>query len=308
MRSILDINVLEWVTDSIGPNSDITSIEPLKGGISSSVYRVSVKKNGETETFVLRLFTNEEWLLEEPDLACHEAESLQVARRTSLPVPELVAVDEYGKACGKPAVLMSKLAGHVDLDPGENWYNQLAAALVKIHTVTAASLPWHYFSYTDILSASVPSWSNIPDQWERAFKILKEKPPHNQTCLIHRDFHPANVLWKDGRITGIVDWVNACQGPAGTDLGHCRANLAMLHGVPAADQFLQSYESIAGRGSLYHPFWDLRAFADFALPGPPTVYQGWIDLGVKNLTDDLMKKRTDDYLISILERFLNEAL
>ncbi|WP_081412680.1 phosphotransferase [Fictibacillus gelatini] len=32
--------------------------------------------------------------------------------------------------------------------------------------------------------------------------------PDARNGFIHRDYHPCNVLWEDGRLTGVVDWVN----------------------------------------------------------------------------------------------------
>ncbi len=72
--------------------------------------------------------------------------------------------------------------------------------------------------------------------------------PTGPDAFIHRDFHPANLLWVDGRLTGVVDWVNACVGPAGVDTAHCRVNLAILWGAEAADRQLPG-----------DPAWDVEA-------------------------------------------------
>ena len=72
---------------------------------------------------------------------------------------------------------------------------------------------------------------------------------------MHRDFHPGNVLWSRGRLTGIVDWANACHGPAGCDIAHCRWNLIELSGFEAADRFQAAYERMTGHA--FDPFWEL---------------------------------------------------
>ncbi len=71
--------------------------------------------------------------------------------------------------------------------------------------------------------------------------------------FLHRDFHPGNVLWTDGAVTGLVDWASAAIGPAAADAGHCRWNLARTLGQDAADRFL------ALTGLAYHPYWDVVA-------------------------------------------------
>ena len=128
---------------------------------------------------------------------------------------------------------------------------------------------------------------------------MREIPPVDvKECFIHRDYHPANVLWAEGKVSGVVDWVNACRGPAGIDVGHCRVNLALLHGVEMADLFLHAYIRYS-KDFTYNPYFDIVTVLDF-VDEPLTVYKGWTDLGVEGLTDRLMEERMDLYLESII--------
>jgi hypothetical protein len=98
-----------------------------------------------------------------------------------------------------------------------------------------------------------------------------------------------------------VDWVNACLGPAGIDLGHCRVNLVHLYGVEIADRFLESYKSLAGVSVENQHYWDLLTLVDF-FPGPPEMYSGWVDFGFPHLSKEVLVSRLDEYLASILEK------
>ncbi|CEG24269.1 Homoserine kinase [Planococcus massiliensis] len=297
-------DIKAWLQKSLGAKSEIKELIPLKGGTSSHLFEFTAVRDGRFEPFVLRLFTLEEWLAMEPDLAKHEAASLREAGKTGLTVPEIVAFDETGEFCGVPAVLMTKISGEVVLQPDDekHWLKEMAAALSKIHLHKAEGFGWEYFAYNDALKMERPVWSSCPDEWMRAFRIVAGIRPHAEFCLIHRDYHPTNVLWEGAQISGIVDWVNACRGPAGIDVGHCRLNLALLYGIPAADGFLAAYEQAAGEKFTYHPYWDLSALVDFA-EGTPTVYPGWTAFGVAGLTDELMRHRFDGYLLNLLKRF-----
>jgi aminoglycoside phosphotransferase (APT) family kinase protein len=88
--------------------------------------------------------------------------------------------------------------------------------------------------------------------------VFEGPAPSGARVFLHRDFHPGNVLWQDGALRGIVDWVNASVGPPGADLGHCRVNLAGRFGQPAAERFLDHYREVSGRED-YHPYWDVVA-------------------------------------------------
>ena len=54
------------------------------------------------------------------------------------------------------------------------------------------------------------------------------------------------MLWSDGRLTGVVDWPNAATGNRGSDVGHCRLNLAVLFDAETAADYLVAYERAAG--------------------------------------------------------------
>jgi hypothetical protein len=54
------------------------------------------------------------------------------------------------------------------------------------------------------------------------------------------------VLWCGGRLSGVVDWPNAATGSRGSDVGHCRLNLAVLFGTGTAGDYLVMYERAAG--------------------------------------------------------------
>lgn len=253
---------------------------------------------------VLRQFFDAAWLKIEPDLALHEAAALNKALNTKVATPELIAYDESGDVCDVPTTLMTELPGTVKLKPTnfDGWLYKMAEALLPIHAIEVGDFPWTYYPYSDISRLEPPSWSRFPDLWEKAIDVVAAAPrPFARERFIHRDYHPNNVLWQDNRLSGVVDWVNACRGPAGIDVAWCRQNLAQLYGVETADKFLEAYSALAGAGFEYHPFWDLIALVEL-LPGPPGVYPGWSAFGMMHLDEDSIRVRVDDYLASLIGR------
>jgi aminoglycoside phosphotransferase (APT) family kinase protein len=87
-------------------------------------------------------------------------------------------------------------------------------------------------------------------------------PPPGRRCFIHRDYHPENTLWWQGKLTGVVDWTSGSWGPAAVDAAHMRWNLALFYGLDAADEFLQLHLSFSPESSDDQYYWDLVTVLD----------------------------------------------
>lgn len=299
LRSRPPAQAIHWVEQAVGHGARVTSVSRLSGGDSSALHALTVVRGGQPQRLVLRRFVRADWLAEEPDLAAHEAAALRLLEGAAVPAPRVIAVDEDGATSGGPSVLMTRLPGRTVLAPSdmESWLAQMAAILPHIHSVQPApdSLPWTYEPYNDVPALRVPVWARRQGEWERALAVARSPAPPSAEHLIHRDYHAANVLWSRGGITGIVDWVNACRGPAGVDIGHCRRNLALLHSVAIADRFLDYCLGWAA----YDPYWDILTLTDW-LPDAGT-YAGSRDVGIE-VTAEAARARADEYVVSLVAR------
>jgi aminoglycoside phosphotransferase (APT) family kinase protein len=293
-----------WVCSTLGADARLLHARELKGSSSATLYRITLLRRGQIVRCVLRLFTNREWLAVEPDIPEHEAAALEKVSSAGLPVPQMLAVDPRGADCGLPALLMSEVPGRVDLLPAniESWLRQQAEFLVRLHALEPADFKWRYRPYFKPAELAVPAWTAQPQLWQKAIEIINSPAPDAPLRFIHRDYHPLNVLWRKGRLSGAVDWVNACLGPAGVDVGWMRHNLAAMYGVPMADRWLAVCCEVMGTTFAYHPYWDLITFLEI-LPGPIEVYAPWTDFGLSHLTPALVAERDEAYLASLLRRF-----
>lgn len=189
--------------------------------------------------------------------------ALRVAGSAGVATPALLAVDPAGTDAGVPAVLMSRLPGRVDWWPADTgrWLRRLAGLLPAIH---AAPLPppgtiGPFAPYAQA-SYQPPAWARYPKLWERAAEISHRPAPRLPAVLVHRDFHPGNVLWRRGQVAGVVDWQAACTGPAVADVAHCRVNL-LTFGTDAAERFTALWQHAAG--AAYHPWADVVTIIGF---------------------------------------------
>ena len=301
MSTQFNDKALAWLTQNTGIGVQYLDIKKLKGSTSSSVFRIQHRGDG-AQQFVLRVPENAEWLAEEPDLAEHEAAALAEAHKAGLHAPKPIAFATHDVGFGMPVVLMSFMEGHIELRPASlaHWLSKLASELAAIHQHTAIGFPWQFRSWVKRDALTVPQWSGIPRLWERAIEIHRGAVPASPQVFIHRDYHPTNVLWQHGHVSGVVDWINACQGPAGVDVAHCRSNLALMLGVKAAEQFLKRYCEVA-EGFEYHPYWDVDSVLDMWVDGPG-FYGPWQEFGLDVIAANVIQQRADAYLASVMAR------
>jgi aminoglycoside phosphotransferase (APT) family kinase protein len=293
-----------WVESVLGSHARVLEAELLAGATSSTLYRLQIQQNGAVFPLVLRRFTNTEWLAEEPGVPRHEAAALRLALRSGLPAPELVAFDDTGRAGDAPVLLMTCLPGAVNLLPKDmdGWLRAMAEALLPIHAAPADEFPYTYFPYYELSRLALPPWSAQPRLWERAYEVLQGGPPAHILVFIHRDFHPVNVLWQEERLSGIVDWANACRGAPNHDVAHCRTNLVSMYGVETADRFLHHCRDVFGPGFEHHPYWDISAEANMELDERLEPYGPWLDFGLSGLESEVLIARKEAYLTSLLSQ------
>ncbi len=263
LRSRPPRQALAWAGARLG--GPVISARALRGGMSSAVHLLTVQADdgGQRRQAVLRRYVRPELNAEEPDIAEREARALSAARCAGVPTPLLLAVDPAGAGAGVPAVLMSRLPGRVDWWPSDvdSWLRRLAGVLPHIH---AAPLPppgvLRRFAPHPQASYRPPGWARYPALWKRAAEISHGPPPRLPAVLLHRDFHPGNVLWQRGTVSGVVDWQEACTGPAAADVAHCRVNL-LTFGTETAERFTALWQQAAG--AAYHPWADVVTIIGF---------------------------------------------
>jgi aminoglycoside phosphotransferase (APT) family kinase protein len=288
-----------WLSAATGIRDPHLRLTPLAGGTSTTM--LAVADGSGPPRFALRLLDNAAWLAEEPDLLEHEVAALAKASPTGLPVPEVVAAHVGGNPFGPAALVTTFLPGRVVLRPAdpERWTNRLASTLARVHAVPAQEFPWRYRSWVNAGNVRVPDWTSRPRLWEAAVEAYSAHGSRlagtGETTFIHRDYHPLNLLFSgsgpDLAVSAVVDWVNACSGPAAADVSHCRMNLAMLYGAEAADAFLRAYGAEV-RGFDYDPLWDLEAVFDMAAP-TPTYYAPWDAFGEPDPGEAVVRERVE---------------
>jgi Ser/Thr protein kinase RdoA (MazF antagonist) len=159
---------------------------------------------------------------------------------------------------------MTRLAGRPVLakDDLDSYVRALAQLVREIHDVPVPTLR-PFSRYNVVAGLPAPSWCTDGALWQRALGVLERGVPDwSDDHLVHRDFHPLNVLLDRGAVSGLVDWIEARHGPIEADIAHCRMNLATIFDVATADAFLAA----CALEQPYDPRWDLVSGTDFFEP------------------------------------------
>jgi aminoglycoside phosphotransferase (APT) family kinase protein len=244
----VDARAARWLTEALG--SEFAPVRSLSFGITSELELVEA----DGARFVLRRYTDRDRAAQHPGLVDDEVRALEAARDVLGDlVPRPVAWDPSGAEAGAPALLMTYLPGTAQihrLDPVT-----LVEPLTRLHAAPLPSRLPVYRSWLRSADARVPEWSARPEAWARLVERTAAPEPPGAEGFLHRDFHPGNLLWRDGRLSGIVDWAYACRGPRAAELAHTRCNLALVDGAEAAERFLLEYV-LANPSYRHDPWWD----------------------------------------------------
>jgi aminoglycoside phosphotransferase (APT) family kinase protein len=241
--------VIEYLRERglLGEHDDVT-VRTLSGGVSSDVaavlgsgIRLVVKRP------LRRLRVSEEWLADKRR-ALIEARALQTAGHIApLHVPPVFDVDEqtYTIVIGhaEPGAREWRtdlLAGRIDTGVAA----QLGEMLADWHTATgsgtAAAMAFSDRSTFEELRVE-PFYRRVgqvhPDMAERIDAVLT-RMLDSQSCLVHGDFSPKNVLLGPAT-TWVIDWEVAHYGDPYFDLALLMTHLACkaLHYRVGAAQF-----------------------------------------------------------------------
>ncbi|GIO30973.1 MULTISPECIES: phosphotransferase family protein [Paenibacillus] len=257
----------EQVVQQIEPGAKLLGTRALQGGVSAQVTKLDVEMPDGAVRKLLARRHGEADRSRNPQIAQHEFMLLQRLKAAGLPVPApYIALDRFG---GAPLLVTEFMEGEV-LGSMENVPDamlQLADRLSDIHQVAWERHALHFLpKLNDGCDAKLNkrpermddslSEGRIRDALEAVWPL----PQANRDVLLHGDFWPGNVIWKDGRIASLIDWEDAAIGDPLFDLANARLELLWASGTDAMDGFTQRYQT-RNPGLDYSalPVWDLIA-------------------------------------------------
>jgi aminoglycoside phosphotransferase (APT) family kinase protein len=224
--------------------------EPLVGGVSARVTALDVAMpQGGTRRVVVREPGAAGWKGPGQQTARREFELLGHLHRAGLAVPRPLLIEDQRS---QPFFVMEFVEGSRELPA--NGAELMADALARVHAVPvehAPPLPDRKDPVAGLAELLGPDRSALRARLAEQAVVL---PPRRS--LLHGDFWPGNVLWRDGQVVALLDWEDAAVGDPLSDVACCRLELRYVLGASGADVFTLGYAAQTQRALADLPVWD----------------------------------------------------
>lgn len=256
----------------VAPGSTLFRAWELKGGVSAQVTALEIRRpgldsDGSTEKYVVRRHGSVD-LQKNPNIAADEFRLLQILQSVGIAAPAPLYLDPSGEIFPTPYLVIKYVEGSTDFTPHDlvDYLRQLATHLARIHAVDPSQvdlsfLPYHEQRIAEKLHQRPATLDDSLDEG-RICDVLESAWPltlRNPSVLMHGDFWPGNLLWRDGQLVAVIDWEDAKLGDPLADLANTRLELLWAFGLDALHEFTDHYRSLTAIDFANLPYWDLTA-------------------------------------------------
>jgi aminoglycoside phosphotransferase (APT) family kinase protein len=269
----IDDSQFERLAQRIHPGSRLLRSWQLAGGVSAQVTAFETERpDGLASKMVVRRYGDAD-LQHNPRVAADEFRLLQIVRSAGLAAPTPYYLDQQGEIFSRPCIVIEYIEGVPGLSISafapsdlEDTLFQMAAYLSGVHRIDGSNVGLSFLPRQDeIITAKLRERpARVDDSLEegrirRSLEALWPLPTRNKPALLHGDFWPGNMLWRDGRLVAVVDWEDAKLGDPLADLANSRLEILWAFGMEAMRSFTGHYMSITNIDYTDLPCWDLCA-------------------------------------------------
>jgi aminoglycoside phosphotransferase (APT) family kinase protein len=298
-------NKFEQVVQKMDPQSKLLRTWELKGGVSAQVTALEIERtDGQRRKVIVRQH-GERDLKHNPQIAADEFKLLHRLHSLGIAAPMSYQLDQSGEIFPTPYIVIEYIEGETAFTPTNvpDFLRQFATHLIRIHQVDGPKLDISFLPKIEQRYAE-----KLRDRPEHVDESLEEGrirdvleavwpfPQRNSAALLHGDFWPGNLLWKDGELVAIIDWEDAALGDPLADVANSRLEILWAFGMDVMDSFTHQYQSMTGIDFTLLPYWDLCA----ALRPIAQISQ-W---GLDDTTEKTMRERHRWFITQALEKLV----
>lgn len=277
----------EQLVHRIDPQSKLSRTWQLEGGVSAQVTAVEIERpDGQTKKMIVRRHGDADFN-RNPRVAAGEFRLLQILQSVGLAAPKPCYLDQSGEIFSRPYVVIEYVEGEPDFAPSHlaDCLLQMATQLAMIHSIDGTKVDLSFLPEVGKGFKERPAKLDESLDEGRIQEALESAWPLsqlNRSVLLHGDFWPGNLLWRDGQLVAIIDWEDAKVGDPLADLGNSRLEVLWAFGIEAMNAFTNRYQSMTTIDFTNLPYWDLCA----ALRQAPQISE-W---GLEEATEKKMRK------------------
>ena len=294
----LGLGRAQLILDAVAPGHRLLSVVPARAAFTNSVHVLNtVSPAGGRLRLVVKRMTDDP----DPERATADYDGLRIARKHGIPAPEPLLLDATGEMLGVPGIVTTFVEGVQIASPEDpvNWAKDFAELLLRIHDVSPdADDRSHIYDGNELglyfLSGDWPQRMTGHPLSESIYMVIRELRSQirkTEPVMLHMDYWPGNVLWRNGTVSAVVDWDAAAYGDPALDVGYFRMNMYLRGIREAAGPFLEFYEAMSGPVQNLG-FWEL-ACAARPLPDAAAWIPASRQMGDHGATDD--RADTDYY-------------
>lgn len=250
--------MIEQIIQTVMPDARLVRTWALTGGISAHMTAFEVETEDSRRTYTLRRISDSQ-RARNPVAATHEYRLLGQLAAANLKVPRPIHLDEAAHQ-----YVCEYLPGAPDLRPRDvdEHLHRYALQLAQIHQVEHCQLDIAFLSTQkpkDVTRTETMNLAMREDDIRLALEKRGTITRSNPLVILHGDYWPGNVLWHDGRITGVIDWESCLLGEPLSDLGVARLDVLWVYGEDAMRTFTELYQASMNLDLSDLPHWDLLA-------------------------------------------------
>ena len=214
---------LAEVAAELEPHGELVVVRELTGGVSAEVVALDIATaDGGRRRVVFRRHRVGDVKQHVRTVTAKEHRLLDALHSTGFAVPEPYLYVETVAGPGSYLV-MEWIDGSTELRSTEvdAALDQMARFLVELHTLDPYALPIPELEpIEDPYVAVMPYLASTKIGRNVAAKLSSDRARHgsNRRALLHGDYWPGNVLWRDGRLVAVLDWEERDRGDPMADL------------------------------------------------------------------------------------------
>lgn len=256
------------VVQKFEPHSKLRRAWGLQGGVSAQVTALEIEQpGGQTKTMLLRQH-GEVDRAHNPHIAADEFKLLALLQSAGIAAPRPYYLDQSCEILSTPYLVIEYIEGEpaFTLPDKTDLPLQLATQLSSIHRIDCATLDVSFLPTQEALTEKLlgKQPAKLDDSLDEGHirDVLEAYWPwsqYNTSTLLHGDFWPGNILWREGQVAAVIDWEDARLGDPLADVANTRLELLWTFGSDTMHSFTHHYQTLTAINTTNLPYWDLYA-------------------------------------------------